>query len=115
MKCNQIAVVAPKALPASSLASVTYNPEKNVYLTLCHTSVAGNTYFKAVRFSEDVPGYLLESEYLAYFFIIALLNPYGGNDEIALEYTDKVLARHQFQEGLYVKSRAFLNTKLLMR
>lgn len=44
--------IAEKALPALSGASVTYNAEKNVYLTLGYTSVAGNTYFKAVRFSD---------------------------------------------------------------
>lgn len=30
---------------------LTYNPEKNVYLTLGYTSAAGNTYFKALRAS----------------------------------------------------------------
>ena len=38
--------LAEKGLPALSGASVTYNPEKNVYLTLGYTSAAGNTYFK---------------------------------------------------------------------
>jgi hypothetical protein len=52
MTNNQISVVAAKALPALSGASVTYNPERNVYLTLGYTSQAGNTYFKAVRFSD---------------------------------------------------------------
>ena len=40
------------ALPALSGANVTYNAEKNVYLTLGYTSGAGNTYFKAVRLSD---------------------------------------------------------------
>lgn len=52
MTNNQLTAVAAKALPALSGASVTYNPEKNVYLTLGYTSQAGNTYFKAVRFSD---------------------------------------------------------------
>lgn len=52
MKNNKISAVAAKALPALSGASVTFNPEKNVYLTLGYTSAAGNSYFKAVRFSD---------------------------------------------------------------
>lgn len=44
--------LAEKVLPALSGASLTYNPEKNVYLTPGYTSAAGNTYFKAVRFSD---------------------------------------------------------------
>lgn len=51
MKNTKISAVAAKALPALSGASVTFNPEKNVYLTLGYTSAAGNSYFKAVRFS----------------------------------------------------------------
>lgn len=47
-----ISTLAAKALPALSGSSVTFNPEKNVYLTLGYTSAAGNTYFKAVRFSD---------------------------------------------------------------
>ena len=42
---------AAKALPALSGASVTYNPEKNVYLTVGYTSAAGNTYFKAYAYT----------------------------------------------------------------
>ena len=51
MTNNQLTAVAAKALPALSGASVTFNPEKNVYLSLGYTSAAGNSYFKAVRFS----------------------------------------------------------------
>lgn len=49
---NTLVRLVEKALPALSGSSVTYNPEKNVYLTLGYTSAAGNTYYKAVRFSE---------------------------------------------------------------
>lgn len=44
-------LVVNHALPALSGASVTYNAEKNVYLTTGYTSSAGNTYFKAIRLS----------------------------------------------------------------
>ena len=41
-----------KMLPALSGCDCTYNPEKNIYLTMGYTSPVGNTYFKAVRFSD---------------------------------------------------------------
>ena len=50
-------LVAAKALPALSGSSLTYNPEKNVYLTLGYTSAAGNTYFRAIRFSKRLAVY----------------------------------------------------------
>ncbi len=49
---NPFALVAAKALPALSGTSLTYNPVKNVYLTLGYTSAAGNTYYRAIRFSK---------------------------------------------------------------
>lgn len=57
MMTTALTCLAEKALPALSGASVTYNPEKNVYLTLGYTSAAGNTYFKAVRFSDRLAIY----------------------------------------------------------
>lgn len=51
-KMGKINLVAQKALPALSGASVTYNPEKNIYLTMGYTSHAGYSYFKAIRFSD---------------------------------------------------------------
>ena len=58
-----------RALPALSGASVTYNPEKNVYLTLGYTSAAGNTYFKAVRFSDRLAVHYDIGEGYAYTFL----------------------------------------------
>ena len=52
-----LALVAAKALPALSGSSLTYNPEKNVYLTLGYTSAAGNTYYKAIRLSDRLAVY----------------------------------------------------------
>lgn len=51
MERKNISLVAAKALPALSGNSLTYNAEKNVLLTLGYTSAAGNTYYKAIRFS----------------------------------------------------------------
>lgn len=54
---TSLALVAAKALPALSGSSLTYNPEKNVYLTLGYTSAAGNTYFRAIRLSKRLAVY----------------------------------------------------------
>lgn len=52
-----IQLVAAKALPAHSGATVTYYAERNVYLTTGYTSLAGNTYFKAIRLSNRLAVY----------------------------------------------------------
>lgn len=54
---TELALVAAKALPAISGSSLTYNPEKNVYLTLGYTSAAGNTYYRAIRLSNRLAVY----------------------------------------------------------
>lgn len=41
-----------KALPALSGSSVTYNAERNMYLTRGYTSAAGNTYFQGIHLSD---------------------------------------------------------------
>lgn len=57
MSTTTLSLIAAKALPALSGSSLTYNPEKNVYLTLGYTSVAGNTYYRAIRFSNRLAVY----------------------------------------------------------
>ena len=57
MSNNTLALIASKALPALSDSSLTYNPEKNVFLTLGYTSVAGNTYYGALRLSKRLAVY----------------------------------------------------------
>lgn len=57
---------------------------------------------------EKVPECLFKADHWANSFLIALLNLYAGNFEMALEYVDKVLAKHECQEALYVKSRALV-------
>ncbi len=52
MKNTAIATVAANALPALSGSSLTYNAEKNMFLTLGYTSQAGNTYYRAIRLSK---------------------------------------------------------------
>ena len=54
---TELAIIAAKALPALSDSSLTYNPEKNMYLTLGYTSAAGNTYYRAIRLSNRLAVY----------------------------------------------------------
>ncbi len=57
MQNTSLALIASKALPVLSGDSLTYNPEKNVYLTLGYTSAAGNTYYRAIRLSKRLAVY----------------------------------------------------------
>ena len=54
---------------------------------------------------DKVPASLKEADHWAPKFLVALLSLYAGEYEQALEYVDSVLAQHQCQEALYVKSR----------
>jgi len=69
MTSNSISTVAAKALPALSGSSVTYNPEKNVFLTMGYTSNAGNTYYKALRLSNRLAVYYDLGEGYAHTFL----------------------------------------------
>jgi tetratricopeptide (TPR) repeat protein len=53
----------------------------------------------------EVPASLLKADHWAPKFLVALLCLYAGEYEQALAYVDSVLAQHQCQEALYVKSR----------
>ena len=46
-----VSIIAEKALPALSGSSLTYNAAKNVFLTQGYTTLANNTYYRAIRFS----------------------------------------------------------------
>ena len=54
---------------------------------------------------DDIPDVLMSSGHWAPRFLTALLCLYAGRYEQALGYIDSVLAQHQCQEALYVKSR----------
>ena len=69
MMNTSLAIVAAKALPALSGSSITYNPERNVYLTLGYTSAANNTYYKAIRFSKRLAVYYDIGEGYAHTFL----------------------------------------------
>ena len=69
MMNTALALVVAKALPALSGSSLTYNPEKNVYLTLGYTSTAGNTYYRAIRFSDRLAVFYHIGEGYAHTFL----------------------------------------------
>ena len=54
---------------------------------------------------DEVPTELMAADHWAPKFLVALLSLYAGEYEQALAYADSVLAQHQCQEALYVKSR----------
>ena len=54
---------------------------------------------------DEVPASLKEADHWAPKFLVALLSLYAGEFEQASECADSVLAQHQCQEALYVKSR----------
>ena len=69
MMNTALALVVAKAFPALSGSSLTYNPEKNVYLTLGYTSTAGNTYYRAIRFSDRLAVFYHIGEGYAHTFL----------------------------------------------
>lgn len=69
MMNTALALVAAKALPALSGSSLTYNPEKNVYLTLGYTSASGNTYYRAIRLSDRLAVFYHIGEGYAHTFL----------------------------------------------
>lgn len=69
MNTNNLSLVAAKALPALSGSAITYNPEKNVFLTRGYTSAAGNTYYKAIRLSDRLAVYYDIGEKNCYMFL----------------------------------------------
>jgi tetratricopeptide (TPR) repeat protein len=58
----------------------------------------------------EIPAPLKGADHWAPKFLVALMSLYAGQYEQALNYVDSVLALHQCQEALYVKSRCL--TKL---
>lgn len=66
---TSVANVMAKALPALSGNSLTYDPVKNVFITLGYTSAAGNTYYKAVRFSNRLAVFYHLGQGYAYTFL----------------------------------------------
>ena len=69
MTNSALTTIVAKALPALSGSSLTYNPEKNVFLTMGYTSNAGNTYYHAIRLSNRLIVYYDLAEGYKYTFL----------------------------------------------
>ena len=69
MENTSLSLIASKALPALTGSSVTYNPEKNIYLTLGYTSAAGNMYYGAIRLSNRLAVFYHIGEGYAHTFL----------------------------------------------
>lgn len=54
MVTTSISRVVETALPALSGSNVTYNSQKNIFLTTGYTSAAGNTYYQGIRASDRI-------------------------------------------------------------
>ena len=54
MITTSLSRVVDTALPSLSGSSVTYNAQKNIFLTEGYTSAAGNTYFQGIRASDRI-------------------------------------------------------------
>lgn len=66
---NNLALVASHVLPALSGAQLTYNVEKNIFLTMGYTSQAGNTYYRAIRLSPRLAVFYNIGEGYKYTFL----------------------------------------------
>ena len=52
MTNTALQTIVAKSLPALSGESLTYSPARNMFVTPGYTCAGGNTYFKAIRFSD---------------------------------------------------------------
>ena len=66
------------------------------------TVICDDDLFECIK---EIPTELKTTDHWAPKFLVALLSLYAGDYEQALECADSVLAQHQCQEALYVKSR----------
>ena len=101
-----MSIVAAKALPALSGESLTYNAEKNLYLTTGYTSMAGNTYFRAIRFSPRLAVYYNIGVGYAYTFLNGL--------HIYDLVTKKLLCERYFNCHFYSKDTVRQDVKRML-
>lgn len=69
MNNTALQTIVAKNLPALSGESLTYNAAKNVFLTTCYTSAAGNMYYRAIRLSDRLAVYYDLGQGYAYTFL----------------------------------------------
>ncbi len=111
---SSLARLVNSALP--SVQGVTYNPDKNIFLTSGYTSAAGNTYFQGIRLSDRLAIVMNIGEGYAHTFLNGLqLFCFDGRNRKLIgsrEYNtcffDEDFAKKESMEILldYMKSQA---------
>ena len=94
---KQYLVLVQKKAEAGDIKEAMQQTKRFLDTVICDEELYGGV--------EDVPASLMEADHWAPKFLVALLSLYAGEYEQALAYVDSVLAQHQCQEVLYVKSR----------
>jgi hypothetical protein len=119
---TQLTQLVKQALPELRATGVTYNAERDIYLTTGYTSQAGNTYFQGIRLSDRVlitysigVGYChtFLNEVSLYGFdgtntvLIGSWTPLPGEYEIYTDYQAQQIATQLLFK--YLKSQAQMN------
>jgi len=94
---KQYLMLVQKKAAASDIKEAMQQAKRFLDTVICDDELFGSI--------EEVPAELMTSDHWAPKFLVALLSLYAGEYEQALVYADSVLAQHQCQEALYVKSR----------
>lgn len=82
MVATNLSKVVESALPALSGSAVTYNADKNIYLSTGYTSAAGNTYFQGLRLSDRIIINYDFGQGYAYLFLNGIrIYGYNGKDK----------------------------------
>ncbi len=95
---KQYLMLVQKRVEAGDIKEAMYQAKRFLDTVICDDDIFGCV--------TDIPEYLKESSHWPSKFLVALLNMYKGDYEIALKYADSVLTQHQCMEALYVKSRS---------
>ena len=95
---KQYLMLVQKKAAASDIKEAMQQAKRFLDTVICDDELFGSI--------GEVPAELTASDHWAPKFLVALLSLYAGEYEQALAYADSVLAQHQCQEALYVKSRS---------
>ena len=86
---KQLATLAERALPCLSGDSVSYNADKNIFVTSGYTSTAGNTYYKTYRLSDRLCISCSLGQGYAYLFLngLSIYGWYGHQSRLLGNWT----------------------------
>lgn len=97
--------VVESALPALSGLGLTYNSQKNIYLTDGYTSAAGNTYYQGIRLSDRIIVVANIGQGYAYTFLNGI-SIYGFNGQ-----EKKLIGSRSFYNNCYSEYNVKENAK----